>query len=54
MAATPIEITRDIVIALIGRSSGYLGSGTNDQVAKQVSDVFEAIHKTVLERHSAE
>ncbi|SFS13123.1 hypothetical protein SAMN05216570_2790 [Dyella sp. OK004] len=54
MAATPSEITRDIVIAMINRQSSNIGSGLPDEAAETVVKVFEVIHKKVLERWQSE
>lgn len=52
--ATPSEITRDIVVAMISRHSAYIGSGSHKDIADQVAEVFEIIYRKVYEKWSGE
>jgi hypothetical protein len=54
MSASPLEVTRDIVVAMINRSSSNIGVGLPDEAANSVAKVFEVIHKKVTERWQAE
>lgn len=54
MSVTPLEVTRDIVVAMINRSSSNIGTGLPDEAAATVAKVFEVIHKKVTERWQAE
>jgi len=52
--ASPLEVARDIVVALISRSTSQIGVGPAIQTAEEVAKVFEVIHKKVAERYHAE
>lgn len=48
MSASPTEITRDIVVALIQAQDSALGRGLPEAAVKGVADAFDKIHATVL------
>lgn len=54
MAATPLEVTRDIVVAMIQKTGSSLGHGNAEIASKQVSEVFDAVHQKVMERWQKE
>lgn len=54
MSATPTEITRDIIIAMIQRNTSSLGIGEPQTAAQQIAQVFEIVHKKVIEKYQQE
>jgi hypothetical protein len=54
MSASPSEIARDIVIAMIQKEGSLTATGTHTLAAKQVAEVFDVIHKKVVEAYGAE
>ncbi|SEN10149.1 hypothetical protein SAMN02800694_2774 [Luteibacter sp. UNCMF331Sha3.1] len=49
-SATASEITRDLLVAYIGRTSGYLGGGDAKKTAQDIADAFEIIYAKVAEK----
>ncbi len=51
MSATPIEVARDIVVAMINRQGSNLGVGLADSAAADVVKVFEKVFDSVSKKY---
>ena len=49
-ADTSLGVARDIVIAMISRQNGYLGTGKHDEAAQQVAEVYSIIYDMVRKK----
>lgn len=52
MADNRLEVTKDIVVALISRTNGYIGKGEHEELAKQVAAVFEIVYDKVNAKYN--
>jgi hypothetical protein len=52
--ATPTEVTRDIIVAMISRNAAYLGHGHHQEFAQQVAEAFDIVYQKVYEKWSGE
>jgi hypothetical protein len=50
MAATASEITRDLLVAYIGRTTGYVGGSDAKRTAQDIADAFDIIYAKVEEK----
>lgn len=54
MSASPTEITRDIIVALIEKNTSNLGAGDGVAAAQNIAKAFEILHAKVKEKYQVE
>lgn len=52
MAAEPLEVTKDIIVAMINRQSSLLGTGAPEAAAKAVAEAFATVYDTVKKKYN--
>lgn len=51
MASSSLEVTRDIVVAIVNKPNTHVTSGDHEEIAKKVAKIFDVVYDAVQKKN---